>query len=486
MERKTDHEQIFLQMQLGKSLQRDDDGNVIFEVEASNENLDIEGQRVLQAALMRTKDYFLKNGVVSKDHKHRTFKKNGSYDLHEEFVIGEPLDVFTDGTSTMVRGKLYASNEYAQKFIKLLEDGSSRVKASVGGLVPRIRKTIEDGKNEVGEIVSVLWDDLALTITPVNPTVEPAVSMAKSLSSIEFVKALSIGHGTDSAQFTGGRALTKEDVGYAKNLLTVNEKAIASLVGAISDGDVTGEDEAESFLMDFGISKSDACDIVHAVCRKSNLFLEVFPMAKSAKEKWDEIKRFLNKSTGSEKPEDDDDPDNSDGDLTNEGGDDSYEDAGPILEKALAKIESLEATIEVMAKATAAIFDKLEQSEVMQKSMGQGILALMDRTEEVIASPSPRKGAVTHLETLKAVMAKAQGGSADADAGGLTTGSLKPFTKERMDRSKDILTKAVGDGELSVHDCGRFETHMNKSMGKVSYPFPEDMVAFFKRKLSAA
>jgi hypothetical protein len=194
MKQTTGYEKVFLKLHLKKSLQKDKFGNVIFEVEASNENLDIEEQRVLQAALLKTKNYFLKNGVVSKDHKHRTFKKDGTYDLHEDFIIGEPIDVYTKGASTMVKGKLYANNEHAQKFIKLLEQGSSRIKASVGGLVPKIRKTIEDGKR-IGEVVSVLWDDLALTITPVNPTVEPATSiMAKSLSSPAFVKTLYGGH----------------------------------------------------------------------------------------------------------------------------------------------------------------------------------------------------------------------------------------------------------------------------------------------------
>jgi hypothetical protein len=231
--------EIFLQMRLAKSLERDADGNVIFTVEASNENLDIEGQRVLQAALLGTKDYFLQNGVVSKDHKHRTFKKGGGFDLHEEYVIGEPLDVFTNGTSTFVKGKLYAKNPYARKFIELLDNASSRVRASVGGLLPRLNKVVEKGR-KVGEVVSVLWDDIALTITPVNPTVGSAVStMTKSLSSIEFVKALSAGYGTDAAEFTGGRALQKEDVEHEKIELSVNDSAIASLVGAIADGDVT-------------------------------------------------------------------------------------------------------------------------------------------------------------------------------------------------------------------------------------------------------
>ena len=181
---------IYLQMSLSKSLQKDEFGNVIFEVEASNENLDAQDQRVLQVALIQSKDYFLKNGVVSKDHKHRTFRENGGFDVDERYVIGEPLDVFTNGKKTMVRGKLYANNEFAKKFIELIETGSSRIKASVGGLLPKIKKTIESGM-EIGQVISVLWDDLALTITPVNPTVEPAMILCKSMSAAAFIKTLS-------------------------------------------------------------------------------------------------------------------------------------------------------------------------------------------------------------------------------------------------------------------------------------------------------
>jgi len=266
MER-ADSDLIFLQLNLGKALDKDPDGNVFFTAEASNENLDFQEQKVLQDALLKAKNYFLRNGVISKDHKHRTFKPNGSFDINEEFVIGEPVDVYTNGTSTIVKGKLYSKNKYAQKFIELFDQGSTRIKASVGGLLPKIKNTIENGK-KVGEVISVLWDDLALTITPVNPTVEPAYSMAKSLSSIEFVKALTAGCGTDSATFTGGRALQKEDVQDEK-IVDVNDEAIKSLVNAIANGEIDGDSDAESFLIEQGVSKPDACDIVKAVCNKA-------------------------------------------------------------------------------------------------------------------------------------------------------------------------------------------------------------------------
>jgi hypothetical protein len=475
------HTEIFLQMQLNKSLQRDADGNVIFVVEASNENLDIEQQRVLQTSLLSTKDYFLKSGVVTKDHKHRKMNEDGTFDIDESYIIGEPFDVFTKGTRTFVKGKLYAENEYAQKFIKLLDQGSTRVRASVGGLVPRVKKVIENGK-EVGNIVSVLWDDLALTISPVNPTVEPAVSMAKSLSSIEFVKALTAGYSTDSASFTGGRSLQKEDFEHEKIILSLNDKIISSLVGAIAHGDITGLEEAEEFLSDYGISKGDARAIARAVCKKSNSFMEVLPMAKSSV--WDKIKAELKESVSGKKAEDDAELDENLY-LDDDDDDGEYEDAGPIVKALSEKVGELQTTIETMAKAQTIILDRLEKTGNMQKSLGEGILAIMDRTEEVLASPTPRRGAVSQLETA---MAKALGGgAAGGSTGGVGTtgGCLRPFTTATIDKAKDILTKAVSDGELDVITCGRYETQMNKSVGRAADPFTDDFVAFMQKKLSA-
>ncbi len=112
----------------------------------------------------------------------------------------------------------------------------------------------------------------------------------------------------------------------------------------------------------------------------------------------------------------------------------------------------------------------------MQKSLGQGIIAIMDRTEDVLASPAPRKTAVTQLE---AAMAKAMNGKGATPSGNV--GGLKPFTRQTLDMVKDILTKAVSDGEIDILTCGRFETQMNKSIGKASFAFSDDFVAFLQK-----
>jgi hypothetical protein len=351
-------------------------------------------------------------------------------------------------------------------------------------LIPRIKKTIENGR-KIGEVVSVLWDDLALTIVPVNPTVEPAVSFAKSLSSFEFVKALSAGYGTNAAEFTGGRALQKEDVEHEKNILSVNDEVIAALVGAIADGDVNGLDEAEEFLSDYGISKADAQEIIRAVCQKSNLFMEVVPMAKNSL--WEKIKDELKKSISGKKPDDDDQNGQGDagGDDGNGSDDDDFVEAEQIIKALTEKMDDFQTTIETMANAQALMLERFEKSEAMQKSLGEGIIAIMERTEEVLASPAPRKGAVTQLE---AAMAKAMGGGATGGSsaeGGSAAGGLKPFTPATFDIAKDILTKAVKDGEINVITCSGYETQINKSMGRAAYPFTPDFVAFMRKKLSA-
>jgi hypothetical protein len=155
---KTEGQDIFLELCLKKGNFQEDEECFYFDTEASNENLDFE-QQVLQRALLDSKEYFLSNGVVSKDHLHQKLR-DGRVVFDESYVIGEPVAVYTEGNSTRVRGKLYKSNENAKGFIDLLRAGSSRVKASVGGILPKVVKNIKDGTSKV---VSVLWNDLALT-----------------------------------------------------------------------------------------------------------------------------------------------------------------------------------------------------------------------------------------------------------------------------------------------------------------------------------
>jgi hypothetical protein len=454
-------------LQMGKFAKSftDKDGNFIFDVEASNENLDLEGERTLQRALLGTKNYFLTNGVISKDHLHQEVipkEKGGGIQYHEQYVIGEPLSVYTDGNSTRVRGKLYKSNPYAQEFINLLRDGSTRVKASVGGLIPQ-RVENEDGTKT---ITSVLWNDLALTIAPVNPTVTPA-SIAKSVTSAEFVKSLSAGYGTDSGAFSGGRALQREDVQNETVAADMPDAAVlASFAGAVMDGEITDYEDAVKFLGGFGVSSGAARAIIRAAAEKNKEFLEVLPMAKS--NLWDEVFEKLGKALG-KKPGDyeeegpgDDEDDEAAG--SSGGGDEgAREDAAPVLKALAEHVQKLEETNETIAKALNVLMERSEQSATLQKSIGESLMLVMRGQQELAVTPQPRKSAVTALE---AAMAKAGLGGIAQNGAATASGAIRlnGFTHADLDEAKDVLSKAVKDGKLTLMEVSRAESQLNKCL----------------------
>jgi hypothetical protein len=203
----------------------------------------------------------LQNGVISFDHLHKRKGPNGEVVSDPTKVIGEPIDVRTDGKKTIVVGKLYKSSDIAQDIIQKLKDGSSRIKASVGGIFPKIIKDVKSGTEK---IISVFWNDLALTYSPVNSTVSSAY-FAKSYSPDEFVKALTAGSGTEHADFTGGRATIPENTEtYTRNVTETNagyeklKDLIRALLAAIKTGEVQGRENAIKFMVDQGLDMEQA------------------------------------------------------------------------------------------------------------------------------------------------------------------------------------------------------------------------------------
>jgi hypothetical protein len=203
-------------------------------LEASNENLDQDEESVLQKALMENKDYYLQNGVISYDHLHTRMKDPG-------MVIGEPIDVKfnLETRSTLVKGRLYEKNENA---VKVWNNLQSRAKygASVGGAIL--------AKSKSSQITKVVWNDTAITPSPVNTTVKGNVQMVPFK---EFCKSLMAGSGVDAAQFTGGRALTPEvSHGVDDAVYGIAKKLFDELLCAVNDGKVTSWAQVNKFIAD--------------------------------------------------------------------------------------------------------------------------------------------------------------------------------------------------------------------------------------------
>ena len=81
----------------------EDNGDCIVELEASNENFDLDDEQVLQKALRDSKDFFLSNGVISDNHQHLKVDKKGNAITDNSKIIGEPLDVYVKGKTTFVK-----------------------------------------------------------------------------------------------------------------------------------------------------------------------------------------------------------------------------------------------------------------------------------------------------------------------------------------------------------------------------------------------
>ena len=456
--------------------EEDENGNYIFEVEASNENLDLQNQRTLQSALMKSKDYFLTNGVISDDHQHKTRNPDGSVESHKDKIIGEPISVRTDGKSTFVKGILYKGVAAAKDYINLLKNHSSRVKASIGGIMPTIRKE-KDGTETV---TGFMWNDLALTTSPVNWTVGSA-KFAKAIGMVDFCKSLEAGTGTDAAEYESGRSLQKEDIeDETTKILEINDgemdpadtveksetekeiESIESCIQEIDKGNLNSADEITAYLIGKGFEKSQAKETMLEIIEqggrkmaKGNFsetvdgILKSIGVKKSADEKKkpedeeiekEELFEFDDDSEGSEDKEDDVEKCGAKGSVKK----------GCGVKKSLDEEEDE---------------DYLDATELV-KSMGEEIDALREENAELRKSIDETQNSV--LEIAKAlgepvarqsVVAKSIPGNGMA----APTSNRKP-TMADFDQFKISIAKSAQGGRMEPEEVQFYNSEFQKAM----------------------
>ena len=469
---------IYLNLEIRKSTGKTDDyGNYIFEVEASNENLDLQNQIVLQRALMESKDEFLKGGVISFDHLHKRRDEKGNIISDPSMVIGEPIDVYFDeeNKKTIVKGKLYSNNDKAKDLIKMLKAGSTRVRASVGGIFPQVVKNLKTG---VEKITHVLWNDLAITTSPVNNTVGSAV-FAKSMSAAEFVnylpleikKSLCAGYNTDSATMTGGQTLIPEDTKtkcvdvsntQAINKSDVNEKEIiAQLVELAKNRRINGEDDAIEFLVLHGISKEKAGEITSEIINQGGQMMKksfsntVSDLLKSLtggnpKDNDEDIMKGNEDGANADDEnlddendidlddEDEDEDEDKENEDDGENDDEDMVDGGEML-------KALDATISTMAKSQKATEKRLND-------LGEAIVGLAEMVSAIGNQKIPPR------TVLNKSMNAGGGNSA-----GKQNLSARP-TEDDLYNMQLVLKKAVDEGEIDMIQSSMISSDFQKCM----------------------
>ena len=490
--------EVFINENICKSItgQEDENGNFIVEVEASNENLDLQNQRTLQSALEESKEYFLTNGVISDDHQHKTRNPDGSVESHKDKIIGEPISVRKSGKSTFVKLCLYKGVEAAKPYINLLKNGSKLVKASIGGIMPTIRKE-KDGTETVTRF---MWNDLALTTSPVNWTVGSA-RFAKSIGMIDFCKSLEAGFGTDAANFEGGRSLQKEDIeDKTEKILEINdgemdpadsiektkkgkghfltekevrdlaraqkEKEITDIENCISEiekGNLTTADGITAFLIGRGFDKSQANETMLEIIEQGG--------RKMAKGNFSDTVEDILKSIGvkksadkEEKPEDEEieKEDLFEFDETPEGEEEMDEE--DELEKCGAKGSVKKGCGVKKSFEDEDTEDYLDATELV-KSMGAEIDALRAENDELKKSVEETQNSV--LEIAKALgtpMARQSVVAKSIGNGGAAPTSNKKPTNADFDVFKDCVCKSAQGGKLSAEQVQFLNSEFQKSM----------------------
>lgn len=452
----------------------DSDGNYTFEVEASNENLDLQNQIVQQKALIKSKEYFLTNGIISDDHQHKKRLDDGTVESDKTKIIGEPISVWTDGKRTFVKGKLYGNVQAAKPFITLLKAGSSRVKASVGGIMPKVKMN-DDGSETV---TSFMWNDLALTCSPVNSTVGSAV-FAKSLTNLEFCKSLSAStETTDSAEKTGGAAIVPEDAeNKITNVAPVNyiqkadddeeneeeekvKDAVGETMAAISTGELKTKKSMLNFLMERGFTLYKSQEIVDEIIDQGEKqmakshFLENFGnIMKSLSGKKDCAKSDLE-----EDPKDENllaenqDTDNNDED-TPKSEEDPKDDNDDDVEKSLMDGEE-------MVDGTEIIKSMLSDQEDLKKSNDEVIDRLAGLEKSIMQLAETVVAIANQPQARRTVMNKSivDGGIAAGN------GEYQKPNEADLDLFKGCLCNAFKEGDISLEKSTHLESAFQKAM----------------------
>lgn len=256
-------ERIYTEAFITKSLdiegswEEDEFGNPIIIIEASNDELDSDDERVLQSALMNSKRYFIQNGVVSYDHKHLPNPDNYKFDPEwneEKYIMGRPIDAWMENGIVKVKAVLSRSNARAKEIISKLKDNLGTVKASVGGRRVKAKQMWNPKtKRQHKTIFAVDWDEVALTYKPVNQTLGPTI-----LSPKQFVKSLTAGSSANPGDMgTGGNTLQSQGV---------ERDTIRALFVGLRDKKIRNSEEAINHLVNNGgIEKSRAEKILKMI-----------------------------------------------------------------------------------------------------------------------------------------------------------------------------------------------------------------------------
>lgn len=253
-------------------------GRRIIYFEASNEDVDHQGEVVLQKALEDSSAHYLRHGNVDLSHFTMLGAKMGLPNYHD-YEIGRPVEVRADGRKTFVKAELYQGDSAMARNATMVWDSmtnqvpAARWYPSVGGAVLAKSIKIDPAtKNRVAVVESVRWANVALDRQPVNKTVgeasaAPVGVFAKSLGGFVVAKMLSAGYGSDSAGLVGGAALRRQSLDTRIANYFDFREALAAAIKAGRVQQINAAGMTAYGAKEFGLSHDEAAEYVERFMR---------------------------------------------------------------------------------------------------------------------------------------------------------------------------------------------------------------------------
>lgn len=243
-------------------------------LEASNEARDFQGEIVRAEALAKSAGYYEQYGNVDIQHRSMIGLASGDpqYHLHE---IGRPEQVRVEARRTFVKAVIFSgdtpvaacANDFWDSITKLRPP--QRWFPSVGGKILESERDMDPETKEPRRVIkSVLWCNIGLSRTPINPKV-PTVStvpfgvLAKcwGVAGLDLTKALTAGYGTDSAALSGGAALRRQSLdGHPQTYPDFRERLAKDLLGRHVQG--SAAEMLRHAQETYGLSPEEAGDFV--------------------------------------------------------------------------------------------------------------------------------------------------------------------------------------------------------------------------------
>lgn len=261
-----------------KSTPHEEDGERALYIEASNEDVDHQGEVVLQKALTDSAPYYLRHGNIDLSHFSLLGPKAGIPN-YMEYEIGRPSDVRVSGSRTFVKATLYKGESAMARNANMVWDSLTKQTprmpwfASVGGSV--LSKSIKVNpvtQERVAVISSVRWNNLALDRCPVNMTVgevslAPVGVFAKSLGGY-VLKAIEAGYGTDAAALAGGAALREQSLDHGvKSYWDFRNKLAAAMRSGKAGKNPRVADLHAYAVKEFGLPHDETAEYVERFAR---------------------------------------------------------------------------------------------------------------------------------------------------------------------------------------------------------------------------